>query len=575
MAKITRRTALSAALFGGAAACTAKAPRTAYEAAAGEADALFAHGVASGDPAADSVVLWTRITVSGVDAAPVAWQVADDAEFSSIVASGETSAKLENDFTAKVIATGLSPGARYFYRFRVGDAVSPVGRTKTLPSGAVDTARFGVVSCSNYPFGYFNVYDLVARQDDLDAVIHLGDYIYEYSTAPGDYGAEEGARNGRPHEPPHELNTLADYRIRHAQYKSDPCLKAAHAAHPFIALWDDHETANDSWSGGAENHNPETEGDWQARKRAALQAYYEWMPVREPEAGRPREALFRSFAYGDLLTIAALETRLMARTERFEYNKIVPTLTSPEAVENFRENILWAPTREMLGAEQTAFVQNTLRESVLSGQPWRLIANQVIMAKVTAPSLAPHLTEDDIVALEAKWDQARSFVKFSTLGLPTNLDAWDGYPASRERFYDAAKVSGADGIVVITGDTHTWWANDLTAKDGEHIGVELGVHSVTSFSPYDRSFLGGKGADYALLTGKDNPDVRYISGDDHGYIALTVTREKIDAQFMAVSTIDTPHYEGFEKAAFTIRKSGRDAQFTDVRGLSLAERALF
>lgn len=575
MSKITRRAALGAAILGGAAACSGPAPRTKYDAAPDEANAIFAHGVASGDPGPDSVVLWTRVTVSDADAAPVAWEIADDAEFSSVAASGEETARADADFTVKVLAAGLKPGARYFYRFRIGDAASPVGRTKTLPRGALDAARFGVVSCSNYPFGFFNVYDLVARRDDLDAVIHLGDYIYEYSTKPGDYGADDGARLNRPHQPPHEIKTLGDYRTRHAQYKADPCLKAAHAAHPFIAIWDDHETANDSWAGGAENHDPDTEGDWQARKRAAMQAYYEWMPIRDPDMGRPREALFRSFSFGDLLTVAALETRLMARDRQFQYNDIVPTLTSPEAVADFRDNILWAPEREMLGAEQTAFVQNTLRESVVAGQPWRLIANQVVMAKVTAPNLEPHLTEEDIAELEAQWDQARSFVKFSTLGLPTNLDAWDGYPASRERFYDAAKVSGADGIVVITGDTHTWWANDLTAQDGSHVGVELGGHSVTSPSPYRKSFLGGKGAEYALLTGKDNKDVRYISGEDHGYIALTVTRDAIEAQFIAVDTIEAPHYETFEKAAFIIRKSGGAAQFTDVRGLSLKERAVF
>ncbi|OFX01852.1 MAG: hypothetical protein A3E78_16930 [Alphaproteobacteria bacterium RIFCSPHIGHO2_12_FULL_63_12] len=575
MSKITRRAALSATLIAGAAACSGPAPRTRFEAVADEADAIFAHGVASGDPGADSVVLWTRVTIPDGGDAAVAWEIAADAAFSSLAASGAATASADRDYTVKVVAEGLQPATRYFYRFRTGEAISPVGRTKTLASGALDLARFGVVSCSNFPFGYFNVYDLVARRDDLDAVIHLGDYIYEYTAAPGGYGAEEGVRLSRPHQPPNELLTLGDYRTRHAQYKADPSLKAAHAAHPFITIWDDHETANDSWSGGAENHDPDAEGDWQARKRAAMQAYYEWMPIREPAPGRPREAIFRAFSFGDLLTVVALETRLMARDRPFVYNEIVPTLTSPEAIADFRENILWAPEREMMGAEQTAFVENALRQSTDAGQPWRLIANQVVMANVTAPNLEPHLTEENIRELEAQWDQARSFIKFSTLGLPTNLDAWDGYPASRERFYAAAKASGADGIVVLTGDTHTWWANDLTAKDGSHVGIELGGHSITSPSPYRKAFLGGKGAEYALLTGKDNPDVRYISGEDHGYIALTVTRDQIDAQFIAVDTIEAPQYEAFEKAAFTVRKSGRAAQFAGVRGLTLKERAVF
>ncbi|MFZ5619035.1 MAG: alkaline phosphatase D family protein [Pseudomonadota bacterium] len=573
MPTITRRAALGTALFGGAAACTGPKPGQSIEAAIGSSGALFAYGVASGDPRPDSVVLWTRVSPSGVDAMPVRWEIAQDAEFSNTVASGDAEARFESDFTVKAVATSLVPGAHYFYRFSVGDARSPVGRTKTLPTGALDAARFAVVSCSNYPFGYFNVYDLIARRDDLDAVIHLGDYIYEYGR--DGYGGETGAALGRGHEPPHEIRTLADYRRRHAQYKADPASQAAHAAHPFIAIWDDHETANDSWAGGAENHSPDAEGDWAARKRAAMQAYYEWMPIRDPDAGRPREAIFRAFSFGDLLTVAALETRLMARAKPFEYNEIVPTLTSPEAVANFRDNTLWAPDREMMGVEQLDFVKKSLQESVAAGQPWRLIANQVIMAKVTAPNLAPHLTEADIVELESQWDQARSFIMFSTLGLPTNLDAWDGYPAARERFYETVRFAGADGLVVVTGDTHTWWANDLKAKDGAHMGVELGVHSLTSPSPYRKSFLGGKGEEYALLTGNENPDVRYISGEDHGYIALTVTRDEMHAQFIAVDTIEAPRYQSFMKAAFKIRKSGGAAQFVDVDGLTLAERAVF
>jgi phosphodiesterase/alkaline phosphatase D-like protein len=575
MTILTRRAALGAAIAGAAAACEKTAPRRSFEAAAGEADALFAHGVASGDPASDSVVLWTRVSPSGVDAMPVRWEIAQDAEFASVAAEGEATARYESDFTVKAVADGLRPGARYFYRFSVGDARSPVGRTRTLPSGSVAAAKFAVVSCSNYPFGYFNVYDLIARRDDLNAVIHLGDYIYEYGV--DGYGGEAGKALGRDHAPPHEIVTLADYRMRHAQYKADPASRAMHAAHPLIAIWDDHETADNSFAAGANNHDPMTEGSWEERKRNALQAYYEWMPIREPVAAMPREAIFRAFTFGDLLTLTALETRLMSRAAPIEYNDVVPGLIAggPEAVAKFRDETLWQKSRELLGRAQTKFLYETLRASTERGEPWRLIANQVIMAKVTAPDLEPRLTEEDIAELERQWDQARAFVKFSTLGLPTNLDAWDGYPAARERFYRAAREAKAGGLVVVTGDTHTWWANDLVAKDGAHMGVELGAHSVTSPSPYRKEFLGGKGAEYALLTGQVNDDVRYISGEDHGYIALDVGRDEIRAAFIAVDTIEAPTYTAFEKAAFTIKKSAGQAQFVDVDGLSLAERAVF
>ncbi len=575
MTRITRRAAIGTVLAGAASACENTAPRRSFAAVSADADQLFAHGVASGDPAPGSVVLWTRVSPAGVDVMPVRWEIAEDAAFAAIVAAGEASARYESDFTVKVIAAGLTPGTRYHYRFSVGEARSPVGRTRTLPEGRLDAARFAVVSCSNYPFGYFNVYDLIARRDDLDAVIHLGDYIYEYGV--DGYGGEAGKANGRDHQPAHEILTLSDYRMRHAQYKADPCSRAMHAAHPLISIWDDHETADNSYSAGANNHDPMKEGSWEERKRNALQAYYEWMPIREPGRALPREAIFRAFTYGDLLTLTALESRLLARAAPIEYNDVVPELIAggEAAVAKFRDETLWARGRDMLGDAQAKFVYNTFKASAERGEPWRLVANQVIMAKVTAPNLEPRVTEEDIAELERQWDQARSFIKFSTLGLPTNLDAWDGYPAARERFYRIVRETNAEGLVVVTGDTHTWWANDLVAKDGKHMGVELGAHSVTSPSPYRKEFLGGKGAEYALLTGQVNDDVRYISGEDHGYIALTVARESVTAQFIAVDTIEAPEYAAFEKAGFTIRKSAGDAQFADVNGLSLAERAVF
>ncbi len=571
---ITRRTALTSGLAAGAASCAASPKMTPYTAVSEAATGAFAHGVASGDPGPTSVVIWTRASPSDAGSdrrMSVVWETAADEAFTDMRGKGETQTGAAKDWTVKVDLADLEPGATYYYRFRIGDQYSPVGRTRTLPAGAVEKARFAVVSCSNYPFGYFNVYDLIAREDALNAVLHLGDYFYEYGR--DSYGGESGAALNREHEPAHETLSLADYRRRHAQYKSDPSAQAMHAAHPIIPVWDDHETANDSWKTGAENHDPETEGDWDARRRAALQAYFEWMPVREPTPAP--EAFFRSFSFGDLLTIAAIETRLTARTQPFEYTEIVPTLTSPEAVAQFRDEILWDETRELLGAAQRRFLETTFQDSRNAGQPWRLIANQVIMGKVIAPDLSERVTEEDIISLEEQWDQARAFVEFSKLGLPTNLDAWDGYPAARERFYDLAKANGGDGMIVVTGDTHTWWANDLVSKDGAAAGVELGVSSVTSPSPYRPEFLGGKGADYALLTNRENKDVRYLSGASHGFIDLTIERETARAVFRAVDTVTSRNYNAFDEAAFDIDRKDGPARFADADGLGFKEGFLF
>lgn len=569
---ITRRTALQGAALAGAAACAKSPEESAYSASEPSGAPFFVHGVASGDPGPDSVVIWTRFfneALSSIAAERrIAWRVAKDPDFTDIVAEGETATGPARDWTVKALVEGLEPGRAYYYRFNLGDAWSDIGRTRTLPAGAVSRASFAVVSCSNYPFGFFNVYDLIARRDDLDAVIHLGDYIYEYG--PDGYGGEAGASLGRPHDPPHEATTLDDYRRRHAQYKADPSSRAMHAAHPLIAIWDDHETANDSWSGGAENHDPETEGAWAARKRAALQAYYEWMPVREPQPGRLREALFRSFVFGDLLTLAAIETRLMARARPFDYAEIMAEIASPEDLRLFREETLWDPGREMLGAAQRAYLSQALAAAVR--QPWRLIANQVIMADMIAPDLTGRVTEEDLRTLEADWPPARAFVESSALGLPLNFDAWDGYPAAREKFYALVRDAGAEGIVVVTGDTHSWWANDLRTRDGAHVGVELGTHSVTSPSPYRREFLGGKGRDYAMLITKENKSVRYLSGENHGYIALDFERDRAQARFMAVDTIESRNYRAFEKAAFAIRPGAR---FGAPKGLGVKERILF
>jgi alkaline phosphatase D len=232
--------------------------------------AVFRHGVASGDPLTDRVMLWTRATprVETPSSVPVRWIVADDERLQRVVASGTVDTSSARDLTVKVDAGGLRPGRTYYYAFEAGGERSPIGRTKTLPQDDVSRVRLASISCSNYPAGYFNVYRCVANRDDLDAVVHLGDYIYEFAN--GVYG--DGSGSGRVPMPAGEASTLADYRLRYATYRSDVDLQAAHAAHPFIAVWDDHEVINDWWRDGAPGHLA-ARGEWATRLAAGLQAY--------------------------------------------------------------------------------------------------------------------------------------------------------------------------------------------------------------------------------------------------------------------------------------------------------------
>jgi alkaline phosphatase D len=296
-------------------------PRKAGQAYAGQV--AFNHGVASGDPGTDRVVIWSRVTPGGDGPVPVRWIVARDQRLRNVVQSGDVTTGPERDYTIKIDVAGLSPDTAYYFGFSVGRKKSPVGKTHTVPRSGAGKLVIGVVSCSHHGFGFFNAYEALSKRKDLDLVLHLGDYIYEYGVS--GFGGQSALALGRLPRPEIECVTLGDYRMRHAQYKEEPELQALHAACPWIVTWDDHEIANDSWIGGAENHNPEqNEGDWTARKKAALQAYYEWMPIREPEAGKPMEAINRSFQFGDLATIIMLETRLTARTQPLSYAKDLP-----------------------------------------------------------------------------------------------------------------------------------------------------------------------------------------------------------------------------------------------------------
>ncbi|MET4613145.1 alkaline phosphatase D [Rhodococcus sp. PvR044] len=500
---LSRRTLLksSAALAG--VGLTVAAAGTA-SAAPGAGAIGFAHGVASGDPLPDRVIIWTRVTPSadaqpgsGVgEAVALDWQVATDPGFASVVRSGTVTADAGSDHTAKVDVIGLKPSTAYHYRFTarggaVAGQVSPVGRTLTAPANDADLARlrFGVVSCSNWEAGFFSAYRHLAQREDLDAVLHLGDYIYEYGR--GEYGGRNGAV--RPTDPPHEIVSLADYRIRHAQHKTDADLMALHARVPFIATWDDHESADNSFNGGAENHNPATEGDWATRKANSTRAYFEWMPVR-PTGSGTEVTLYRRFRFGNLAEISMLDLRT--------YRDEQTTATAGRKVDS--------PDRTITGRAQMDWLTNGI---VSSPTQWKVVGNPVMIA----PTLVPPLDTKTTAALT-------EILGLPDEGIPYGTDSWDGYAADRRRLYNAIAEAGVDNTVFLTGDVHTSWACDLPLDaanypGGATIGTELVVPSVTSPNMDDSLGVPPRTASLAVEEAYKavNRHIRYLDFDSHGY----------------------------------------------------------
>lgn len=519
---INRRDALT--LIGSGAAITLPA----LPLAAATTGVGFAHGVASGDPSADGAILWTRATpAAGSGDVALDWHVAETAD-GKPVRTGRVKARAARDFTAKVEATGLQPGRDYHFWFTSGTDRSPTGLFRTLPKGKVADVVMAVVSCQVYS-GILNVYESIAGLDRLDAVLHLGDYIYEYG--PDGFGGDLAKKTGRIVEPAHEILTLADYRARHAQVKRDADMQAAHARAAFICVWDDHEIANDDWMGGAENHDPKTEGDWKARKAASMQAYFEWMPIRDPKPGQPWEAINRSFDFGDLATVVMVETRLLARSKQVASKGagIAPADYAPMMAERA------LPGRELLGPAQLAWVERTLATSAAAGKPWQVLGNQVVMARVAGPDLEKQMGPEKFGALMARlpaiWrDRLNAGIASYRAGLPFNFDSWDGYPPSRERLYAAFRRAKSRPIV-LSGDSHAAWANDLHDASGTLVAAEFGTTAVTS--PSYGSRVPGIGAHIADA----NPEVRFCDQDNKGYLLLTLTPEHAEGDFRTVSTV--------------------------------------
>jgi alkaline phosphatase D len=438
---------------------------------------VFRHAVASGDPLPGAVILWTRVSEQTA-AVDVMWEIATDPAFADVITSGTFNTDAARDFTVKVDAEGLEPGTTYYYRFMLGATASPIGRTKTAPMGTTDRLRFAICSCSNYQFGIFHAYRRIAERADLDAVIHLGDYIYEFQS--GYYGSL------RPSDPPTEIVSLDDYRRRYSHYRQDPDLKEAHRQHPFITTWDDHEFANDAYQTGAQNHMDATEGPWDARKMAAMQAYAEWMPYREQAGGGIR----RSLAYGDLAELIVLDTRVEARQQQ----------TSGDDA-----------TRDMLGPVQEAFLFDRLANSPAQ---WKIVCQQVMLA------LTPG---------------------------STSTDQWEGYPGARQRVLDQLADPAVRNAMILTGDIHCSWANDIPldpatydpATGAGSVAVEIVCPAVTS---------PGMGAVVAASTRaaieKEAQYVRFFDPDQRGYVVLDVDATRAQGAWYFVEDISNPEPAG-------------------------------
>jgi alkaline phosphatase D len=542
---LTRRSFLGAAVGGTAALAGVRVARAASD----DSAAVFAHGVASGDPLPDRVVLWTRVAGA---AAPVsvAWEIATDPTFDAIVAAGTVETTGDIDHTVKVDAMGLRSATTHWYRFHAQGVTSPIGRTKTAaaPGSPTQSVRLGVVTCAEYEFGYFGAYRLLAGCTDLDAVLHLGDYVYEFGVGygrPPTATPTPGPALGRTHVPPHECVTLADYRARYGQYRADPDLRALHAAYPMIVMYDDHEIANDTWRDGAENHQPE-EGDWAVRAAAARRTFREWMPIRQVD---PVDVgvVHRSFRFGDLVELFMLDVRRYRDKQPanafFSYGSIDPAITDPK--------------RTMLGVEQRGWLIDGLQRSDAS---WKVLGNPVpFFPFVVGPPLASAVSDALAPVLDA----------LPPIPPPLTIDDWNGYQAEQHALVDV--IAGIEDVVVLTGDYHESFVADVPSRPGDYlvdansVTVEFIAPAVTS--PGLGAVLEARGvpdarAVEALLAANqanDNPWVRYHEPRSNGFGVVELTAERAHYDFWFVDDPLDPSSGGRVASSWLVERSSRRA----------------
>lgn len=461
----------------------------------------FKHGVASGDPLTHQFIIWTRITPPIAHTkVPFSWQVALDTGMQHIVQQGTGHTDLGRDFTVKIDVNNLPAGQTYYYRFSAFGYFSDIGRSKTLPNEEVENVRLAFTSCANLTRGYFNVYKELAKRDDLDVILHLGDYLYEYADI------EQSLITGRVHQPTCEAVTLQDYRQRHACYKADRDLQEVHRQHPFILIWDDHEIADNASGFGAKNHSKKN-GNWHARMQAGVQAYLEWMPVREaPKQADGKQVLYRSFRWGKLLDLSMLDTRLAGRD---------PQTSDPKERQR--------STRTLLGQAQENWLYRKLKQAQQDGVTWKLMGQQVMLGQL---NIADY---------------------------PLNHDQWDGYPSARQRLFNQIQQENIDNWVVLTGDIHSSWAMHLhtdPTQDAKQkpLGVELITPAVTSpgIDDYLSALLAAQSTQ-ALLSHVEFVDFYY-----RGYVLLDITPQRLQAQWWVVDNVTSYSYASHCARAFDI-----------------------
>jgi alkaline phosphatase D len=475
---------------------------------------VFPHGVASGDPLADAVVLWTRLTTSE-PRVETTWTIARDPACADIVETGTVTADAEHDHTLHVDATGLEPATTYYYSFRALGQTSPVGRTRTLPTGPTDHVRFAMVSCASFNAGYFNVYARVAERDDIDFVLHLGDYVYETPNVLPP-GAPQPPDMGRPFDPIGECVTLADYRTRYAQYHVDGDLRALHHRHPIIPILDDHEYADGAWREGSSWHRPE-QGPYADRKAAAVQARWEWLPCRMPDPSDP-ERVYRTVPIGDLADLLLIDTRT---------HRDIPV--PKPAMDD--------PARTALGPKQRDWL---LGELGTSRARWRLLGNASVIGQTWCEAL-PEVVRAPLATLRLLGDD----------GTGPDPDQWDGYPAERAALFRRIDERAVENLVVLSGDVHVALVIELhedSFAGREPVAVEFVTASVTSMNLDDkmgwpRRSEPSRSIERETLRTLDH--WKWCEFDSNGYMIIDVTPERLLGEWWFVDTVlqPSPHEE--------------------------------